>query len=108
MFTLYLQGGECFGYFMQWGLPKAALKDIWELVAGDEGRLTQRQFISCIYLMELAKKGAPLPPRLPPGPFPPVSQTASSEAPQRAVSLSGLQRVRPGLSIAFSLSHRHA
>ncbi len=100
-----LQGGECFGYFMQWGLPKAALKDIWELVAGDEGRLTQRQFIGCIYLMELAKKGAPLPPRLPPGPFPPVAQSGPSDAPQRAVSLSGLQGVRS--CFFLSVSHRH-
>lgn len=88
-----LQGGECFGYFMQWGLPKATLKDLWELVAGDEGRLTQRQFISCIYLMERVKAGAPLPHRLPPGPFPPVAQPASSAPPQRAVSLAGLQGV---------------
>ena len=92
---LSMQGGECFGYFMQWGLPKAILKDIWEVVAGDEGRLTQRQFIGCIYLMELAKRGAPLPHRLPPGPFPPVSQAASPDAPPRAVSLSSLQGVRP-------------
>ena len=90
-----LQGGECFGYFMQWGLPKATLKDLWELVAGDEGRLTQRQFVSCIYLMERAKTGAPLPKRLPPGPFPPVAQSAASDTTQRAVSLAGLQGVRP-------------
>lgn len=89
------QGGECFGYFMQWGLTKAMLKDIWELVAGDEGRLSQRQFVSCIYLMEQAKRGSPLPKRLPPGAFPPIAAPAPQHGAQQAVSLSGLQGVRP-------------
>lgn len=103
---LFWQGGECFGYFMQWGLPKATLKDIWELVAGDEGRLTQRQFVSCIYLMELAKTGNPLPQRLPPGPFPPVSQPTAPAARERSVSLSDLQGVRSCISL--SLMYRFA
>lgn len=34
-----LQGTDCFGAFMQSGLPKAALKHIWDLVAGNEPRL---------------------------------------------------------------------
>ena len=89
-----LQGGECFGYFMQWGLPKEALKGIWELVAGDEGRLTQGQFLSCIYLMDLAKRGRPLPQRLPPGTFPPVAPAVPAPGAQRALSLSGMQGVR--------------
>ena len=91
---LALQGGECFGYFMQWGLPKEALKSIWEVVAGDEGRLTQGQFLSCIYLMDLAKRGRPLPQRLPPGAFPPVAPAAPAPGAQRALSLSGMQGVR--------------
>ena len=33
------QGTDCFGAFMQSGLPKASLKQIWDLVAGDEPRL---------------------------------------------------------------------
>lgn len=92
-----MQGGECFGYFMQWGLPKAMLKKIWEVVAGDEGRLTQRQFVSCIYLMERAKRGAPLPQRLPPGPFPPIAEPDPNTGPQQQpVSLSaGIQAVWP-------------
>ena len=98
---LFCQGGECFGYFMQWGLPKATLKDIWELVAGDEGRLTQRHFVSCIYLMELAKTGNPLPQRLPPGPFPPVLQPAAPAAWERSVSLSDLQGVRSCISLSL-------
>ena len=35
----FVQGTDCFGAFMQSGLPKAALKQIWDLVAGDEARL---------------------------------------------------------------------
>ncbi len=33
------QGTDCFGAFMQSGLPKASLKQIWDLVAGDGSRL---------------------------------------------------------------------
>ena len=95
--ALVMQGGECFGYFMQWGLPKATLKDIWEVVAGDEGRLTQQQFVSYIYLMERAKKGAPLPQRLPPGPFPPTAEPGPSTGSQQqpVVLSAGIQAVWP-------------
>ena len=79
---------------MQWGLPKEALKSIWEVVAGDEGRLTQGQFLACIYLMDLAKQGRPLPQRLPPGAFPSVAPAAPAPGAQRALSLSGMQGVR--------------
>ena len=90
---------------MQWGLPKEALKGIWELVAGDEGRLTQGQFLSCIYLMDLAKRGRPLPQRLPPGAFPPVAPAAPAPGAQGALSLSGMQGVRPSrCRRAFPLS----
>ena len=41
---------------MQWGLPKGILKDIWAVVAGDEGRLTADQFVQCLYLMDNAKR----------------------------------------------------
>ena len=41
---------------MQWGLPKGILKDIWAIVAGDEGRLTADQFVQCLYLMDNAKR----------------------------------------------------
>ena len=52
-----VQGGDCFGTFMQSGLPKHILKDIWAVVAGDVGRLTMPQFLSCMYLLDLAKRG---------------------------------------------------
>ena len=51
-----VQGGDCFGAFMQWGLPKGTLKDVWATVAGDEGYLSQQQFVQCLYLMDNAKK----------------------------------------------------
>ncbi|KAL3162274.1 hypothetical protein ABBQ32_009966 [Trebouxia sp. C0010 RCD-2024] len=69
----YVQGGDCFGAFMQWGLPKGTLKDVWAAVAGDEGYLSQHQFVQCLYLMDNAKRGIPPPPKLPSGPFPPMA-----------------------------------
>ena len=56
-----VQGGDCFGTFMQSGLPKHILKDIWAVVAGDVGRLTMPQFLSCMYLLDLAKRGKVIP-----------------------------------------------
>lgn len=41
---------------MQWGLPKGTLKDVWAAVAGDEGYLSQHQFVQCLYLMDNAKR----------------------------------------------------
>ena len=41
---------------MQRGLPKEVLRDIWNLVAGSQGQLDARQFISCLYLMDSIKK----------------------------------------------------
>eukprot|EP00891_Asterochloris_glomerata_P006112 jgi/Astpho2/6112/Aster-04057 len=73
-------GGDCFGAFMQWGLPKGILKDIWAVVAGDEGRLTADQFVQCLYLMDNAKRGMIPPTRLPPGPFPPMASTPLQQA----------------------------
>ena len=44
---------------MQWGLPKGTLKDVWAAVAGDEGFLSQQQFVQCLYLMDNAKRVRP-------------------------------------------------
>lgn len=41
---------------MEWGLPKEVLREIWALVAGQQGQLDARQFISCVYLMDSVKK----------------------------------------------------
>jgi hypothetical protein len=65
---------------MQWGLPKELLKEIWEVVAGDEGQLTCQQFLACLYLMDNAKKGIPPPKALPPGPFPPLAPSGAPAA----------------------------
>ena len=43
------QGSECFAFFLQSGLGKGVLKDVWAAVAGDEGRLSQPQFVACLY-----------------------------------------------------------
>ncbi len=40
-----LQGVDCFGAFMQSGLPKEVLKAVWDLVAGDAGHLSRHQFV---------------------------------------------------------------
>lgn len=79
---------------MQWGLSKAVLKDIWDAVAGDEGRLSQGQFLSCLYLMDLAKRNIAPPKTLPPGPFPPIAAPTAAEASgSAAFSLSSVQQV---------------
>jgi hypothetical protein len=80
----FVQGTDCFGAFMQSGLPKAALKQIWDLVAGDEPRLNRHQFVQALYLIDLAKRGMPIPAALPPGPFPPVAGSGSLGAMQGA------------------------
>lgn len=53
---LILQGQDCFGAFMAWGLPKEVLREIWALVAGSQGQLDKHQFVSALYLMDSVKK----------------------------------------------------
>ncbi|KAL4435474.1 hypothetical protein ABPG77_006236 [Micractinium sp. CCAP 211/92] len=73
----FVQGTDCFGAFMQSGLPKASLKQIWDLVAGNEPRLNRHQFVQALYLIDCAKRGTPVPTSLPPGSFPPVAGAVS-------------------------------
>lgn len=54
--TSLAQGQDCFGAFMEWGLPKEALREIWALVAGSQGQLDKHQFVSALYLMDSVKK----------------------------------------------------
>ena len=61
----YLQANECFGIFMQWNLPQSDLSSIWDVAAGDDGRLNKEQFVNCLYLMESRRKGAQIPTHLP-------------------------------------------
>ena len=51
-----VQGQDCFGAFMAWGLPKEVLREIWALVAGSQGQLDKHQFVSALYLMDSVKK----------------------------------------------------
>ena len=41
----YAQGMDCFPAFMQSGLHKGVLKEVWDLVAGDAGQLSAHQFV---------------------------------------------------------------
>uniref|UniRef100_A0A1D1ZRW5 Uncharacterized protein n=3 Tax=Auxenochlorella protothecoides TaxID=3075 RepID=A0A1D1ZRW5_AUXPR len=70
-----VQGVDCFGVFMRSGLPKDALKRIWDLVAGAAGHLSSHQFVQALYLIEHVKAGRALPEALPSGQFPPVAGT---------------------------------
>jgi hypothetical protein len=89
------QGSECFAFFLQSGLGKGVLKDVWAAVAGDEGRLSQPQFVACLYLMELARRGIPPPAHAPPaGPgFPPIAGGARPGS--GGAALGDTQQARP-------------
>lgn len=84
---------------MAWGLDKAVLKRIWDLVAGTAAQLSQVQFSQAVYLMDAAKRGLPLPPALPPGQFPPLAGapggpgSSGGAAPVPPVSLASLDRL---------------
>lgn len=84
-----VQGGDCFGVFMQTGLDKRVLKVIWDVVAGASGALDAEQFVRCLYLMDRAKRGAPPPPALPPGPFPPLAPGVTMPAPRPGSAAGG-------------------
>lgn len=62
----YLEGSDCFGIFMQWNLPQDDLSQIWDLAAGEDGRVSKEQFVNCLYLMDMKRKGATMPSHLPP------------------------------------------
>jgi len=75
-----VKGADCIDLFMRWGLPQSVLRDAWALVAGGAGHLSQEQFVRCLYVLQSAKGGMPLPAALPPGPFPPVAGAAGGLA----------------------------
>jgi hypothetical protein len=60
IYTSTLQGQDCFGAFMAWGLPKEVLREVWALVAGSQGQLDKHQFVSALYLMDSVKKACRL------------------------------------------------
>eukprot|EP00798_Chlamydomonas_sp_ICE-L_P018643 gene18643-25158_t len=76
-----VSGQDCFGFFMQWGLDKSVLRDIWATVAGQAGQLNGTQFVQSLYLMDQAKRGVRPPTQLPPGQFPPLAGAAAAAAP---------------------------
>ena len=94
---------------MHWGLPKQTLKNVWQVIAGNSSALNQQSFVACLYLMDLAKQGNPVPNQLPPGPFPPgfssqglhASGLPTSNA-SSAVDLGSLQQVTPCVPPDFS------
>jgi Ca2+-binding EF-hand superfamily protein len=61
----YVAGGECFPVFMKSGLDKSVLKHIWDLVAGNEGKLDEQQFLLSQHFIMLSLKGEKLPTSLP-------------------------------------------
>lgn len=100
------QGAECFSFFSQSGLDKVALRDIWTLVAGTSGSLSGPQFVAYLYLIDLVKRGMPMPTALPPGlaGFPPV---AGAPAPLAAaappLAPPGAAGAAPGHGATWSL-----
>ncbi len=67
----FVQGVDCFGAFMQSGLPKQLLKDIWDLVAGDAGYLNRHQFVqvwACVWRGRGPKVAGSMPQHWPRGP----------------------------------------
>lgn len=54
------------------GLPTAALRDIWSLSDLDkDGKLDVEEFTIAMFLIDMAKKGHPVPPQLEPAMIPP-------------------------------------
>lgn len=72
----FVKGSECFGVFMQSGLSKSVLKNIWDIVAGNEGALNRHQFIQSMYLIDCRKNNYPIPSEIPAGQFPPTEKGA--------------------------------
>jgi len=96
----YLQAEECFGIFMQWNLPQSDLSSIWDVAAGDDGRLNKEQFVNCLYLMESRRKGAPIPAQLPPN-FTPVQKPEEDHMSQLSSQVEALLgRMPPPVSAA--------
>ena len=55
------------GFFLRSGLPPAILGQIWQLADTDkDGRLNAAEFSVAMHLVDLALKGVPPPPSLPP------------------------------------------
>lgn len=96
----YLQANECFSIFMQWNLPQSDLSSIWDIAAGDDGRLNKEQFVNCLYLMESRRKGAQIPTHLPPN-FQPAQKPEEDHMSQLSSQVEALLgRMPPPVSAA--------
>ncbi|QDZ20820.1 hypothetical protein HOP50_04g33410 [Chloropicon primus] len=89
----FVAGSDCFPVFMKSGLDKSVLRHVWDLVAGNEGKLNEQQFLMSQQLIILACKGEKLPAKLPasfsapspPAPGQPKNQFAGVAANAAAV-----------------------
>ena len=92
----YVAGSDCFPVFMRSGLDKGILKHIWDLVAGNEGKLNEEQFLLSQHYIMLSLKGGQIPARRPTtvpvptivnqqgsAPFQGVPQTQTTSMPQQ-------------------------
>merc|ERR1712156_315861 len=70
--TGFIAGVQARNILLQSGLPQNILAQIWSLSDYDnDGRLSSEEFLLAGHLCELALKGEPLPPQLPPNLVPP-------------------------------------
>lgn len=73
----FVQGSQCIELFSNRGVDRSALKQIWQVVAGSAGVINRDQFIKCLYLIEIYRRGMPIPASLPPGQFPLIAQATT-------------------------------
>merc|ERR1739838_554992 len=73
--TGFIAGVQARNILLQSGLPQNILAQIWSLSDYDnDGRLSSEEFLLAGHLCELALKGEPLPPQLPPNLIPPSAR----------------------------------
>merc|ERR1711874_425187 len=73
--TGFIAGVQARNILLQSGLPQNVLAQIWSLSDYDnDGRLSSEEFLLAGHLCELALKGEPLPPQLPPNLVPPSAR----------------------------------
>jgi len=87
-----VSGQACFAEFMATGVPKAALKDIWAQVAGDQGYLTRDQFVEAYARIDALRGGPGGAPGAPAG-----GLAGGAPGPAPAASASMFSDLAPGL-----------
>merc|ERR1712156_997652 len=77
--TGFIAGVQARNILLQSGLPQNILAQIWSLSDYDnDGRLSSEEFLLAGHLCELALKGEPLPPQLPPNLIPPSARKGAT------------------------------